>query len=114
MILETIKSKEPIARFEFEKYEPVPDKPGFVRRVKNCTKGEFSEALEEYLKRQWVSARGSKGHDECHSVWDWLDYMSIQSELGIVEKMNEEIPYFRWMICWSTNIRMIYNKTKIF
>ena len=100
MLHEVLPEKKPVLRFEFEKYEPVPDKPGYHRHVRNCTKGEFEDALEEYLKYEWVSSRNNKGYSDCHSVFDWLDYMSIQSELGIVEKRDEEIPDFRWIICW--------------
>ena len=74
---------------QIERYQAIPEKPGFRRHVGNRSVGEVYNDLQEKLRQIIVEWDGEKV-----LLWDTLDYFSTQHDT------RDEIPSWKWIACF--------------
>ena len=77
----------PVTCIETEVYEPIPEKPGFVREVRKRTFGEIYKETRQFLEER--------------DIWDSLDYFHLSRDYKDDKFEDKLFPNWRWIACYA-------------
>lgn len=85
-------STEQVTDFAVCIHEPIPDKPGYLRHVRNATIHDLLRAVNQHLKRIGIEPE----------EYDFSVSAGITARHGNdAGEKNPEIPKFRWLVAFA-------------